>query len=114
MPATDETTIANRIAGRSAIAALEGRTQEAIVGYGDAFARLVAIGSDFELARIGLDFVRLLGPTEPAAREAAERSRAIFERIGAKPYLALLHEALRPQRHLPSHPAASEQLSAAQ
>ncbi len=95
-PSTDALTFAARIAWRAAIAALEGRIAEAIVGYKDAIDRMTVIGADFDAARIGLDFVRLVGPSEPVAQEVAERSRAIFERIGAKPYLALLDEALSP------------------
>jgi class 3 adenylate cyclase/predicted ATPase len=89
-PASDATTAANRIAGRAAIAALEGQIVDAIAGYRDAIARHAELGSNFEVARLGLDLLRLLGPGDPNARETAERSRAIFERLEAKPYLALL------------------------
>ena len=93
-PASDAMTAASRIAGRAAIAALEGRTAEAIAGYRDAIARHAELGSDYEVALLGLDLVHFFGATEPFLREAAERSRAIFERLEAKPFLARLDELL--------------------
>ena len=36
----------------------------------------------------------LLEPTEPEVRTAAETSRQIFERLGAKPFLARLASAV--------------------
>ena len=86
-------TATDRIAARAGIAALEGRTDEAIAGYREALTRYRSVGSEFEVARIGLDFVTLVGPDHPATREAAGGSRAIFERVRARPYLERLDAA---------------------
>jgi class 3 adenylate cyclase/tetratricopeptide (TPR) repeat protein len=93
-PATDSVTVANRIAGQAAIAALEGRTAEAVTGFREAIGRLAELGCDFDVARLGLDLLRLVGPTDPFTRDAVGRSQAIFERLEAKPYLALLDATL--------------------
>ena len=85
---------ATRIAAQGAVAALEGRTDDAVVRYRDALDRYRATGQDLELACTGLDLVRLVGSGVPAARAAAESSRAIFERVGAQAYLGLLDAEL--------------------
>jgi tetratricopeptide (TPR) repeat protein len=80
----------NRAAAWAGIAALEGRRDEAIAGYRDALKRYREIGFDFEVARGELDMLMLLGPDLPEARAAAEEARAVFERVGARPYLERL------------------------
>jgi class 3 adenylate cyclase/tetratricopeptide (TPR) repeat protein len=85
---------ANRAAAWAGIAALEGRRDEAIAGYRDALKRYREIGFDFEVARVELDMLMLLGPDLPEARAAAEEARAVFERVGARPYLELLDAAI--------------------
>jgi class 3 adenylate cyclase/predicted ATPase len=87
-------TAAARIAARAGIAALEGRDAEAITGFLDAIARYRATGLDFDLACAALDFALLVGPSEPSVRAAADEARAIFERIGARPYLDRLDGAM--------------------
>jgi tetratricopeptide (TPR) repeat protein len=93
-PSTALGVAADRIAARAGIAALEGRVDDAIAGYRDARARLRAIGSDFEVARISLDFVLLVGADHPAVRDAAAEARVIFERVRARPYLDRLDAAM--------------------
>jgi len=93
-PAAGAGIAASRIAARAGIAALDGRTNDAIVGFRDALDRHTARGAAINVARHGLDFVLLVGPEQPAAREAAVEARAIFERVGARPYLAKLDEAM--------------------
>jgi class 3 adenylate cyclase/tetratricopeptide (TPR) repeat protein len=83
-----------RIVTRAGIAALEGRLDEAILGYREALARLRAVGADFDVALIDLDLVLLVGTDHPATREAAAEARAIFERVRARPYLDRLDEAM--------------------
>jgi class 3 adenylate cyclase/tetratricopeptide (TPR) repeat protein len=89
------------IAATAGIAALEGRRDEAIEGYREALARLSAIHLDWVVAVVGFEFVTIIGADHPATREAAARSRAIFERVGARPWLAKLDAALA------SRPAAT-------
>jgi tetratricopeptide (TPR) repeat protein len=85
---------AYRIAARAGIAALEGRVDDAITGFRDALSRLRSQHSDFEVARISLDLVLLVGADHPAAPAAADEARAIFERVRARPYLERLDAAM--------------------
>jgi tetratricopeptide (TPR) repeat protein len=80
-------TLAVRVATRAGLAALEGRRQEALAGYRDAFERHATIGYDFARARVELDAILLLGTDAPELRAAADHARAVFERLRARPYL---------------------------
>jgi tetratricopeptide (TPR) repeat protein len=75
------------------LAAAEGRPTEALAEYRDSLRRWRELGLDFDLARCGLEFVKAL-PDEPEAREAAEESRRIFERLGAHPFVERVEAAL--------------------
>jgi class 3 adenylate cyclase/tetratricopeptide (TPR) repeat protein len=96
-PSSTAAMTAARIAARAGIAALEGRRDDAIAGYGDALARYRAQGQDFELGCAVLDSVLLVGTDEPSVRAAAEEARAIFERVRALPYLERLDAAMAGQ-----------------
>ncbi len=96
-PSTELGIAAYRVAARAGIAALEGRVDDAIAGFREALSRLRSEGSDFEVARISLDFVLLVGAGHPATREAAAEARAIFERVKARPYLERLDAAMAGQ-----------------
>ena len=72
-PSSANAIMANRVAARAGIAALEGRLDEAIEGFRDALARHRAIGQDFELATVGLDFVDARG--RRSSRDARGRGR---------------------------------------
>jgi class 3 adenylate cyclase/tetratricopeptide (TPR) repeat protein len=93
-PGSFASTVAARISARAGIAALEGRLDDAVAGYRDALARFRAVNHDFGLACTALDFVLLVGPENPAAFAAAGEAQAIFERVGARPYLEHLEAAL--------------------
>ena len=93
-PATGALAVACRVAAGAGVAELEGRVEDAIGGYRDAIERYRATGADVWAGRSALDLVRLVGGGHPAARQAAAEARAIFERVGAKPYLELLDSAL--------------------
>ncbi len=93
-PATGVAVDASRVWAHAAVAALEGRRNDAVAGYRDARARMGEVGLEWPRARAGLEFVLLVGPAHPAAMEAALEARATFERVGAKPYLAWLDAAL--------------------
>jgi class 3 adenylate cyclase/tetratricopeptide (TPR) repeat protein/ribosomal protein L40E len=76
------------------IAALDGRRDEATAGYRDVLRRFEAMGHHFLRAMAALDFLIVLGPGEPAAAQAATEARQVFERVGARPLLERLDEAL--------------------
>ena len=113
-PRTGIAVTANRIAAQAGIAALEGRREEAVAGYREALARYRDLEQDFDVARLGLDFVLLVGADHPATRDAAAEARAIFERVGARPYLERLDAAMtgRPVERLPRPTTAGERLPA--
>jgi len=85
---------ASRMAARAGIAALEGRIDEAIGRYRTVFEMFRSIAADFLMASHELDMVVLIGPGQPAVREAAAEARPIFERITARAYLERLDTAL--------------------
>jgi hypothetical protein len=73
---------------------LEGRADESLELYTVAWATLRELTLDFVFARSVLDAVHVLGPEPEPVAAAAQDARAIFERLGARPYLALLDAAL--------------------
>ncbi len=85
------------VAAQAGMAALDGRLDEAIAGYREALERLGAIHIEWLVALLGFEFMTLVGSDHPATREAAVRSRAIFERVNARPWLAKL-DALEAER----------------
>jgi hypothetical protein len=74
------------------IAALEGRTADAVAGYREALRRFRELRSDFDHALCALEFA-LFVPHESEAHEAGEEARRIFERLGARPMLERLATA---------------------
>ena len=79
---------------RAGIAALEGETADAMVGYRAALsgwrdARLPVLE-----ALTAIDMATLLDPTTPEVQAAAETAREIFGRLGARPFLERLESAL--------------------
>jgi hypothetical protein len=52
----------------------------------------------FEAAMCGLDLVMLLGSSSPEAEEIADQAAATFTRVGAKPLVELLAEAVGTHR----------------
>ncbi len=88
-PAVD----ARHVTMRAGIAALEGRTAEALALYRDALRRWRDVHGPWDEALTGLDMATLLNPAEPEVTAAIASSRAIFERLGAKPYLDKLDAA---------------------
>jgi tetratricopeptide (TPR) repeat protein len=78
----------------SALAALDGRRREAIVGFAEALRDWREMGLGFEAAVCQLDHVLTLGTSEPEGRTAAAEARDVFERLGAQPLLTLLTDAM--------------------
>jgi class 3 adenylate cyclase/tetratricopeptide (TPR) repeat protein len=87
---------ADRVCLGAGIAALEGRTVEALAGYREALRAYRQLGLAFDEALAGIDMAILLGPSE---REAADVAAAIataretLTRLGAAPFLARLEAA---------------------
>jgi class 3 adenylate cyclase/tetratricopeptide (TPR) repeat protein len=89
---------------RAGIAALEGRTREALALYSEAFAGWGSLKVLWEQALTGIDMATVLDPSEPAVAAAIKTTREILTRLDAKPYLARL-EAVA-SRANPSVPTA--------
>ena len=86
---------------RAAQAAVEGRRGEAIAGFVDALRRYRDLGLELDAGLCALNFVTMLGPTEPEVQAAAEDAAALFERLGAKPLQELLADAMGAARSVP-------------
>jgi homoaconitase/3-isopropylmalate dehydratase large subunit len=79
---------------RAGIAALEGRTAEALAAYRQALRTWRDLGCVLDEAFCAIDMAMLLDPTEPEVQAAAASAREILARLGAKPLLALLDAAM--------------------
>ncbi len=75
-------------------AALEGRTDEGAHLFAKATEALRDLGVPFDLALTQLDRITVLGPDHPDSPAAAKEAHAIFERLGAKPFLERLEAVL--------------------
>jgi hypothetical protein len=69
---------------RAGIAALEGRTGDALVLYRSALAGYREAGCRFDVALTILDMATLIGPAEPAVRSSIAECREILESLGAR------------------------------
>ncbi len=76
------------------IAALAGRTEEALAGYRLAIRTFTDLGLRWDVAMIGLDMAVLLDPADPEVRAAAVQARELFAELGAQPFQARLDAAL--------------------
>jgi hypothetical protein len=77
----------------AAVAALEGRTAEALAGFREARAGMLALEQYFECAGWVVEAAVLL-PAEPEVRAWADDIRPLLHELRAKPYLDRLDEAL--------------------
>ena len=109
-PDTGIAVAADRSGAHAAVAALEGRHDEAIAGFRAAMAAHRSIGFDLWLARTALNFVTVMDIDDPSIREAAAEARAIFERVRARAYLERLDAALA--RHAGDRPSPVDAASA--
>jgi class 3 adenylate cyclase/tetratricopeptide (TPR) repeat protein len=88
-----------RTAIRAGIAALEGRSADALALYRDALREWRDLGLVWDEALSGLDMATLLDPADPEVRTAADAAREILVRLEAAPFLARLDAAMaRPSR----------------
>ena len=89
---------------RAALAALEGRPEEALAGFVEALRRYRELGIEVDAATCSLNMVTTLGASQPEVRAAAEGAIAFCERIGAKALHQRLTDALRsPEPPRPAH-----------
>jgi hypothetical protein len=79
----------------AAIAAMDGRTAEAVAAFRDASRRQEDLGNHFQRALCQLTMLTLLGPGVPEALDAAQEARALFTELRAGPFLRLLDDALQ-------------------
>ena len=85
---------ADRMTIRAGLAALDGRTADALGLYRDATRSWRDLGLAWDEAMAGIDMATLLDPVHPEVRAAAERSRGILVRLGAVPFVERLDAAL--------------------
>jgi hypothetical protein len=85
---------ARRATLNAGLAALEGRTKEALALYRDALRGWRDTNSVWDEALTGIDMAELLDPAEPDVAAAVKSTRAILERLRAQPYLERLEAAV--------------------
>jgi class 3 adenylate cyclase/tetratricopeptide (TPR) repeat protein len=88
---------ARRASLRAGIAALEGRPAEALPLYRDALRNWRSAGAVWDEVLTGISMAMLLDLADPEVAAAIESTRAILERLGAKPYLERLDAAVARQ-----------------
>ena len=89
---------ARRQTSRAGIAALEGRTADALNLYRDALRGWRSVHAGWDEALTGVDMATVLDPAEPEVAAAIKSTREILERLGAKPYLERLDAAVARER----------------
>jgi class 3 adenylate cyclase len=77
------------------IAALEGRTADALREYRAVLAGLREMGLPWDEALTAIDMATLLDPAEPEVVAAVEAAREILINLGATPYVARLEAAMQ-------------------
>jgi tetratricopeptide (TPR) repeat protein len=90
--------VAMRRAAEAGLAALEGREDEASVGFRGTLSALRRIGADFAAAQLTIGIARTLGPRHPLVIEAAADARTTFTRVGARAYLGILERTAAGER----------------
>jgi hypothetical protein len=93
LAATGPLTEALRLQATAAVAALEGRGDDAATGYAAAIGRLRDLGQMFTAAVVSVDASVLL-PEDPRVRALATEARPLLEELRARPYLEKLDAAL--------------------
>ena len=85
---------ADRRTIRAAIAAMDGRTDEARGLYREALRAWRDLGQPYREALTAIDMATLIDPTDPEVRAAAAPAREILVRLGAAPLIARLDAAI--------------------
>ncbi len=97
---------AERLAIRAGLAALDGRSAEAIRLYGEALQAFRELGLVFEIAQATIEMATVLDPAAPEVAAAIESARTILSRLRARPFLDQLEAAAGRQ-----HPSARTERS---
>jgi hypothetical protein len=83
-----------RLGFRAGLAALEGRTSEALGMYREALRAWRDLDVAVDGALAAMDMAILLDPTEPEVAEAARSAHQLFTRLGAVTLLEQLDAAM--------------------
>ena len=83
---------------KASMAALDGRTAEALGLYREALRNWRTAGGVWDEALTGLTMAQLLDPAEPEVAAAIDSTREILQRLKAKPYLERLDALLATDR----------------
>jgi class 3 adenylate cyclase/tetratricopeptide (TPR) repeat protein len=92
-PSGTPTAVAARAWAGAVVAALEGRPQEALRGMYEAYELFRQIQLNYDAATLVVDALHLF-PDEAEVRAWVPDARALFESLGAQPFLRLLEEAV--------------------
>jgi class 3 adenylate cyclase/tetratricopeptide (TPR) repeat protein len=92
-PSGTPTAVAARTWAAAVVDGIDGRQQESLRGLRSAFETFRAIGLGFDAATVVVSALRLW-PGEAEVAGWAPQARAIFEGVGARPYLEMLDQAL--------------------
>ncbi len=93
--------IVNRDGIAAAILALDGRWPEATVAFRDAIRRMADLGLEMSRAQILLDAAFVAPPGDAFGVEAAQDARELFERMGARAFVAQVDALLARSRPEP-------------
>ncbi len=96
---TDRATVA------AGIAALEGRTDEALSAYREALRSWREMQLVWDEAVCAIEMAELLDPAEPEVADAIESAREILTRLRARPFLERLERAVAAARSRQTSPA---------
>ncbi|MBA2381865.1 MAG: hypothetical protein H0V73_07120 [Chloroflexi bacterium] len=99
---------ADRMSIRAGIAALEGRTSDALALYREALSAERELGLLWDEALTAIDMATLLGSDLPEAAAAAAAAREILVRLGATPFIERLDAALAEERGRPEPKSRAE------
>jgi len=99
---------ADRTTIRAGIAALEGRTGDAIALYRAALREWRELGLAWDEALCGIDMASLLDPADPEVRAAAETARETLVRLEAAPFIDRLDAAMTRSAEGTDHAAAPQ------
>jgi class 3 adenylate cyclase/tetratricopeptide (TPR) repeat protein len=94
---------------QAAVAALEGRTPDALALYRDAIRRWSELGITWDAVLTTIDMATVLDPSEPEVREAAMAARETLVRLRAQPFIERLDARLAEAPAAP--PAVVDQAS---
>jgi len=97
-----------RLTLQAALAAMEGRTPEALGLYRDALSGWHELGMAWDEALTGIDMATVLDPSLAEVAAVAASTREILTRLGAKPYLERLENVLKRSPGAPRPATADE------